>query len=424
MHLRTGEERTCEATNVVLRQTEPPTSLAILRDLTDEMEAERKLRESHERLQATFDSMIDPLVRLEAVRDEAHAIVDFVFADANEAACAFNRLPHDQLVGTHLLRQHPAAGTTELLELYSHVVETGEPLVLDDWSYPQDMLGGEERHYDVRGVRVGDGLVQTWRDVTDRVSAAERVRRLNQQLETRVAQRTAELAAANKELEAFAYSVSHDLRAPLRAIDGFSEMVLEDARDRLSSEDVEHLERARAAAQRMASLIDALLSLSRATRTPLVIADIDLSALATAVLDDLRTQDPTRRVETTVAPHLRAVGDAALVRTVLANLLGNAWKFTGKREVAHIEVGAVDAEGEPAFFVRDDGAGFDPAFADKLFGTFQRLHSADEFEGDGIGLATVQRLVRRHGGRVWAESETGRGATFFFTLPEPEEPAG
>ncbi len=218
--------------------------------------------------------------------------------------------------------------------------------------------------------------------------------------------------ALNQELEAFSYSVSHDLRSPLRAIDGFSLAVLEDSGDKLDADGKGHLERVRAATQRMGQLIDDLLELSRVARAPMQLETVDLSAMTATVMAELRETEPARDVAVTIAPALATRGDPRLVRVLLDNLLGNAFKFTGKREGATIEIGAKAG----AFFVRDNGAGFDPAYAEKLFGAFQRLHDAREFAGTGIGLATVQRIVRRHGGRVWAVGEPDKGATFSFTL--------
>lgn len=237
-------------------------------------------------------------------------------------------------------------------------------------------------------------------------------------------ERTAQLKAANDELEAFAYSVSHDLRAPLRSIDGFSQALLDDYGARLDGEGQEFLRRVRAASQRMGQLIDDLLSLSRITRGEMMQRPVDLSAMAGEVAQDLQASDPRRQVEVVVQAGVVAEGDPRLLRVVLENLLGNAWKFTGRCDRPRIEFGCQSPGGErhpdatsgAVFFVRDNGAGFDPAYADKLFGVFQRLHRADEYPGTGIGLATVQRIVHRHGGRVWARGEVGKGASFFFTL--------
>ncbi len=242
------------------------------------------------------------------------------------------------------------------------------------------------------------------------------IHRLNAELEQRVGERTAELEAANKEMEAFTYSVSHDLRAPLRAIDGFSQALLEDYSDKVDAEGQEYLQRVRAASQRMGKLIDDLLRLSRLARAPMNRQVVDLSAAVTRIVEELRTAEPERAVEVVIPPGLVAEGDPGLLEVVLRNLLGNAWKFTGKTANARIEFGRTEHEGRAAFFVRDNGAGFDMAYVDRLFGAFQRLHTENEFPGTGIGLATVQRIIRRHGGRVWAEGAVGQGATFAFVL--------
>jgi light-regulated signal transduction histidine kinase (bacteriophytochrome) len=225
------------------------------------------------------------------------------------------------------------------------------------------------------------------------------------------------LSEANRELESFSYYVSHDLRAPLRAIDGFSQALVEDFGHRMDETSLGHVRRVRLASQRMGQLIDDLMNLSRTSRAELHRRPINLSSLAETVFGQLKAAYPERNVVVTVAPGLAALADESLTRVLLENLLGNAWKYTSKSERAHIEVGA--GPGPGVFFVRDDGVGFDPAYAHKLFGPFQRLHGSDEFEGTGIGLATVQRIVRRHGGRAWGEAELGRGATFYFSL-EPE----
>lgn len=244
----------------------------------------------------------------------------------------------------------------------------------------------------------------------------EEVHDLNGTLERNVS----ELRALNDELGSFAYSVSHDLRAPLRTIDGFSQILLEDKGLALGEDGRQHLDRVRAAATRMGSLIDDMLLLSRITRDDMSPRSVDLTALARSVVDDLRAREPHRKVEFESNGALPARGDERLLRIALTNLLANSWKFTRSRDPAHVSFGGETREGEEVFFVKDDGVGFDMRYAQKLFGAFQRLHNMAEFEGTGIGLATVQRIVHRHGGRVWAESAIDKGATFYFTLPPAE----
>jgi PAS domain S-box-containing protein len=246
------------------------------------------------------------------------------------------------------------------------------------------------------------------RDVTERKRRDEELRAINAQLEV-----------TNQELETFSYSVSHDLRAPIRAIDGFSAILEQDYAEKLDSRGRDCLNRVRAAAQRMYTLIDALLTLSRVTREEMRRDVIDLSALARSVATELQRTHPDRKVDFVIAPGIIGVGDGSLVRVALENLIGNSWKFTGRLANARIEFGAVDSNGSTVYYVRDNGAGFDMAYVDKLFGAFQRLHTAEEFPGTGIGLPTVQRIVRRHGGTVWAEAGINEGATFWFTLAPP-----
>ncbi|PYP34069.1 MAG: histidine kinase [Gemmatimonadetes bacterium] len=282
--------------------------------------------------------------------------------------------------------------------------------------------------YSVRAPKVGadelGALTDAFNQMLGRIEEQERaLRAYASELEQRVAERTheleernqalrrnaAELSAANTELDAFAYSVSHDLRAPLRSIDGFSQALLEDYGGRLDDAARGHLDRVRAASQRMAQLIDDLLGLSRVTRAELRRERVDLSALAQSVVADLQGRDQERAVEFAIAPDLTADADPDLLRVVLENLLANAWKYTAKRPQPRIEFGLTPHDGKSAFYVRDKGAGFDMMYASKLFGAFQRLQT-------GIGLATVQRIVHRHGGKVWAEGAVGQGATFYFTL--------
>ena len=256
-------------------------------------------------------------------------------------------------------------------------------------------------------------LVQA-EDISDRVRNEARIRALNRTLELRVDARTRELSEANQQLETFAYSVSHDLRAPLRAIDGFSRLLSDRHGDALDESARGYLARIREGARRMDDLIGAILAISRVSRDSLQRQPLDLSALVREVVDELRVSEPQRVAEVAIEPGLHAEGDPSLLRTLMQNLIGNAWKFTRDREIAHIRFGR-DADGR--YFVEDDGVGFDPAYADKLFQLFQRLHSESEFSGYGIGLASVRRIVERHGGTIRAQGEAGRGARFMFTLP-------
>jgi len=250
------------------------------------------------------------------------------------------------------------------------------------------------------------------RDITERKQFEQEIKILNANLE----RRATELEVTNRELESFSYSVSHDLRAPLRTIDGFSQALMEDYAKQLPAEALNFLERVRSAAQRMAKLIDDLLNLSHIARAPVENKPVDLSALGRDIVRDLQHIEPDRKVTILISPNLQAHGDSHLLRIALENLINNAWKFTSRVEQARIEIGSKTENGRQVFYVRDNGAGFDMAYADKLFGAFQRLHAVTEFPGTGIGLATVQRIIHKHGGRIRVESAVDQGAAFFFTL--------
>jgi PAS domain S-box-containing protein len=259
-------------------------------------------------------------------------------------------------------------------------------------------------------------LVAVLQDISERKQAEENIRRINGELEQRVKERTVELQTSNIELESFCYSVSHDLRAPLRGMGGFSDILQEDHSDRLDEAGKECLQRIKSAAVTMGQLIDDLLNLSRVTRSQLFREKVNLSAMANHVVQTMTEQEPERQVEVIVSEGIEADGDPNLIRLVLANLLGNAWKYTGNEPYPKIEFGLYLLNGEPVYFVQDNGIGFDVAHASMLFRPFHRLHGVAEFEGHGIGLATVQRIVSRHGGQIWAEGEVGKGAKFLFTL--------
>jgi signal transduction histidine kinase len=277
------------------------------------------------------------------------------------------------------------------------------------------MLGEIER----RSREMESANLQLGAEVAERRRSQEEVARLNVGLEDRVRERTAQLQMANNELEAFCYSVSHDLRAPLRGIDGFATALREDFAAQLPAEANRYLDIIQSSAQRMGQLIEDLLDLSRVSRNSMETAEVDLSETARQVVRDLRHREPAREVDISIWDGMHPQGDPRLIKAALENLIGNAWKFTSRTGQARIEVGALVGQGAAAgatYFVRDNGAGFDMAFANKLFHAFQRLHGEDEFPGTGIGLATVQRMVTRHGGRIWTDSKPGKGTVFYFTL--------
>jgi light-regulated signal transduction histidine kinase (bacteriophytochrome) len=258
-------------------------------------------------------------------------------------------------------------------------------------------------------------LYASARDITDRKQAEEHISQLNADLR----RQTAELADANRELESFSYSVSHDLRAPLRSINGFSQVLMEDCANQLTDEGKDSLRRVRKAATTMGELIDALLALSRVSRAELRAERVDMSALAATIAAELRASQPERQAEFVIAPDIVVEADSRLFRAMLENLLSNAWKYSGQRAAARIEFGRIDNHGENVYYVRDNGVGFDMAYVGRLFGAFQRLHRQAEYAGTGVGLATVQRILHRHGGRVWAEAVLDEGATFYFTVGGP-----
>ena len=306
----------------------------------------------------------------------------------------------------------------------------GFPLVVEDRCVAVlTAYASEPGFFDEEEVELFDGLaadlsfaLEAMQRDERRRAAEDELRRLSEELEQRVQERTHELRAANAELEAFSYSVSHDLRAPLRAIDGFSRAVLSRYADKFDADGRHALERVRAGSERMGVLIDSMLELSRLGRRPLELRDVELSALAAEGVEELRAGEPERDVEVVIEPNVSAVGDKELLRVALQNLLGNAFKFTSTKPHARVQFGRTEHAGQAAIFVRDNGVGFDINHADKLFRPFERLHPESQFSGTGIGLATVQRVIARHGGRVSAQGAIGDGATFYFTLAPDDDP--
>lgn len=304
--------------------------------------------------------------------------------------------------------------------LYGHKIAQAMRAAAQEREHALFVLGRTRDALEQRVAERTSELVQTnallSQEIHERLRAEEAVHALNAELEQRVDERTAQLEASNKELEAFCYSVSHDLRAPLRAIDGFSQALLEESHAQLDAQGQRYLTRVRAASQQMGALIDALLTLSRLTRQELRSTTVDLSAYAQSIAEELQTTAPQRQVAWHIAPDIMASGDPRLLRIVLVNLLENAWKYTSKCAHACITFDTFLQEDQVVYRVRDNGAGFDMAYVNKLFGAFQRLHRTEDFAGLGIGLATVARIVQRHGGRVWADGAVEQGATFAFTL--------
>jgi PAS domain S-box-containing protein len=382
----------------------------VTRDITERKRAQEELQNSYNLLQSVINSIPDAIV----VKDRQSRYVMI-----NAAVTDIHGKPESEILGRDDSELFPPEMALLIMGNDRRIISTGETEILEE----DILIKGTQKTYlstksvwrDAQGNAIG--LILIARDITDRKRAEQEIRELNQNLERRVAERTAELEAINQELESFSYSVSHDLRAPLRGIDGFSQALLDRYADQLDEKGKHYLRRIRTGTQRMGELIDDLLKLSRVTRSEMQPTQVDLSALAREIAAELQRTQPDRQVEWAIAPGRVAHGDSRLLRIVLENLLNNSWKFTSARMLARIEFDTkLQEDAKTVYFVKDNGAGFEMAYANKLFGAFQRLHSQAQFPGTGIGLATVQRIIHRHGGRVWAEAAVEQGATFYFTL--------
>lgn len=381
-----------------------------------QQQTERQLRQEQQKYLGLFDNPLVAVALHEFLFDPAGEPIDYIFLAINGAFCEITGLT-EAIIGKKVTEIIPDFAQSPLFRTYGEVIQRQRATTVAQYVEPLD------RNYLINAFPLGQRRFATvFLDVSELRRAHEEVQLLNQNLEARVEERTAQLAAANRELEAFSYSVSHDLRAPLRAINGFARILEEDHHQHLDAEGGRVLTVIRSEAKRMGRLIDDLLRFSRLGRQPLRLEHLDMNELVAEIRAELGRDDQARSVVWRCDPLPSVQGDRALVRQMWANLLENACKFSQGRQPPRVTVSARQEGGETVYAVRDNGAGFDMAFVGKLFGVFQRLHRQDEFEGTGVGLALVQRIVHRHHGRIWAQGEPEVGASFYFTIGgTPEE---
>jgi PAS domain S-box-containing protein len=410
---KTGQIIPVEVNAKVIDYNKSKAILNIARDITERKRAEAALRESNAYLENLINYANAPII----VWDPQFRITRF-----NRAFEFLTGRSEAEALGQSLEILFPPALSSHSMALIHNTLtgerwETVEIEILHRDKSTRTVLWNSATLF-APDNRTPIATIAQGQDITGRKRAEQEIRKLNEELEKRVWNRTVQLESANKELEAFAYSVSHDLRAPLRGIDGWSLALFEDYKAQLDKRACQYIERVRSETQRMGQLIDDLLQLSRVTRSPIQRDTVNLSELAQSIVEHLREAFSARRFDISIEPGLTVMGDARLLEIVLNNLFNNAFKFTGKLELTRIEFGRTIIDGRQVFFIRDNGAGFDMAYSKKLFGAFQRMHKQTEFPGTGVGLATVQRIIHRHAGRIWADARVDQGATFYFTIDE------
>ena len=407
-----GEERWAELSVTLIDYENQTTGIVTGIDITERKIAEEHIAHSESELRNIIDNLQDTYYRTDLegrILRSSKSVYDLL------------GFKEEEILGAKLadlyIDPHGREKFLQLMQRNNGVVKNYEAaLRRKDGSH---VWVSTNAHYYFDKDGNVQGVEGTTRDISDLMHARHELEKHQLHLEELISERTLDLEAANRELESFSYSVSHDLRAPLRTIDGFSQILLEDYSPILDDVSKDYLLRVRSGAQRMGQLIDDLLKLSRVSSKGLNKEPVDLSQMAQEITDTLRQSNPERNAAITIAPKLSCHGDKGLIQVVMENLFSNAWKYTQyKKDQTQIEFGLQILGGKPVFYIKDNGAGFDMNYSNKLFGAFQRLHPATDFEGSGIGLATVNRIIQRHGGKVWAEGEPDKGATFYFSLPE------